>query len=78
MNQTVLDIQGFTQQNELTQLMSLLLVMWIMIAGFAFIIQGPKGVATVNSWLIKIVRRMVGRTIVTIGQTIVVFGNCIR
>ena len=46
---------------------SLLLVILIMLNGFAFLVKGKDGVIKMNRWLVKQMRRVFGAAIIWFG-----------
>ena len=51
------------------------LVLWIMIAGLAYVVRGPRGASVVLLWPIRTAVRVVRRTV---GGILVALGNWIR
>jgi threonine/homoserine/homoserine lactone efflux protein len=51
-----------------------ILVIWIMVTGFAYIVRGPRGATALNRWalrsMVRVTRRIIGGLLVAIGNTI--------
>mgnify|MGYP006914140169 CR=1 FL=1 len=49
--------------------------LWMMVAGFAYMVRGPRGAGTVVRWPIMLVIRLLRRMI---GGLLIAFGSWIR
>ncbi len=60
--------------DAVTALFKMALVLWVMAIGFAMILRGPTGALTTFQWPLargfRLVRRMIGSLLVSIGQAI--------
>lgn len=48
----------------------LIIVIWLMITGLAFIVRGPNGALAVNRWAVREILRLIGGTLVWLGNQI--------
>ena len=66
----------FTQ--EIQAIIGLLLAIWMMAVGMGMVVAGPRGMATVNRSVFRLVRGFFGMIFRGIGSVFVALGNGFR